>query len=151
VIPLKANVPAWRLAYASLAVAVACAVASAVLVDRPALLWPAVFLVGNMVAIWTFGGGVEAVIGPARTLALLGGAGGLAVAVNALAGQPAPAWAVVSAAPALAALLALAILRPRTKVIAFSAVPIVAGVIEVPLAIVAVAWLGLEALAVAMW
>ena len=36
-----------------------CAVAFARPSDRAALLWPTVFLVGNMVAIWTFGSGVE--------------------------------------------------------------------------------------------
>jgi len=150
-IPLKANVPAWRLAYATLAVAAACAVAFALLLDRAALLWPAVFLVGNMVAIWTFGSGVEPLIGHLRTLALLAGAGAGAVGLNALLSDPAPAWAVVSAAPALVGLVTLFALRPRARVIVFSAVPLFGGVIEVPLAVVAVAWLGLEALAVAMW
>jgi len=150
-IPLKANVPAWRLAYASVAVAIGCAVAFAVLLDRAALLWPAVFLAGNMVAIWTFGSGVEPLIGHLRTLALLAGAGGVAVAINALAGEPASAWAVVSAAPALAGLVTLFALRPRARVITFSAVPLFMGVIELPLAVVAAAWIGLEALAVAMW
>jgi membrane associated rhomboid family serine protease len=150
-IPLKANVPAWRLAYATLAVAVACAVAFALLVDRPALLWPALFLAGNLVAIWIFGGGVEPLVGHVRTLALLGGTGGVALAINALLGDPAPAWAVVSTAPAVAGLIALFALRPRARVITFSAVPWFMGVVEVPLAVVAAAWLGLEALAVAMW
>ena len=150
-IPLKANVPAWRLAYASVAVAIGCAVAFAVLLDRAALFWPAVFLAGNMVAIWTFGSGVEPLIGHLRTLALLAGAGGVAVAINALAGEPASAWAVVSAAPALAGLVTLFALRPRARVITFSAVPLFMGVIELPLAVVAAAWIGLEALAVAMW
>jgi len=58
---------------------------------------------------------------------------------------------VVSAAPALVGLVTLFALRPRARVIVFSAVPLFGGVIEVPLAVVAVAWLGLEALAVAMW
>jgi membrane associated rhomboid family serine protease len=151
VIPLKANVPTWRLAYATVAVAVACAVAFAVLLDRAALLWPVVFLAGNMVAIWTFGSGVEPLIGHLRTLALLAGVAGLAVAVNALAGAPAPAWAVVSAAPALAGLVTLFVLRPRVRVISFSAVPFFMGVIEVPLAVIALGWLGIEALAVALW
>lgn len=150
-IPLKANVPAWRLAYASVAVAIGCAVAFAVLLDRAALLWPVVFLAGNMVAIWTFGSGVEPLIGHLRTLALLAGAGGVAVAINAVAGEPAPAWAVVSAAPALVGLVTLFALRPRARVITLSAVPLLMGVIEVPLAAVAAAWIGLEALAVAMW
>jgi membrane associated rhomboid family serine protease len=150
-IPLKANVPAWRLAYATLAVAVACAVAFALLVDRPALLWPALFVVGNVVAIWTFGSGVEPLVGHARTLALLAGAGGVAVAIDALLGEPAPAWAVVSGAPAVVGLIALFALRPRARVITFSLVPWFMGVVEVPLAVVAAAWLGLEALAVAMW
>jgi membrane associated rhomboid family serine protease len=150
-IPLKANVPAWQLAYATVAVAVACAIAFGVLLDRAALLWPVVFLAGNMVAIWTFGSGVEPLIGHLRTLVALAGAGGLAVAVNALAGDPAPAWAVVSAAPGLAGLVALTILRPRVRVITFSAVPPFMGVIEVPLAVIALGWLGIEALAVAMW
>lgn len=150
-IPLKANVPAWRLAYASVAVAIGCAVAFSMLLDRAALLWPAVFLAGNMVAIWTFGSGVEPLIGHLRTLALLAGAGGVAVAINALAGEPVSAWAVVSAAPALVGLVTLFALRPRVRVITFSAVPLFMGVIEVPLAVVAAAWIGLEALAVAMW
>ena len=71
--------------------------------------------------------------------------------LNALLADPAPAWAVVSAAPALVGLVTLFALRPRARVIVFSAVPLFGGVIEVPLAVVAVAWLGLEALAVAMW
>jgi membrane associated rhomboid family serine protease len=151
VIPLKANVPAWRLAYATLGVAVACAVAFAVLLDRAALLWPVAFLAGNLVAIWTFGSGVEPLVGPVRTLGLLVGAAGVAVAVNALLGDPAPAWAVVSAAPALAALVALAVLRPRARVVTLSLVPLFAGVIETPLAVVVAAWVAIEVLAVAMW
>ncbi|MFL5856127.1 MAG: hypothetical protein ACJ77L_05180, partial [Solirubrobacteraceae bacterium] len=116
-IPLKANVPAWRLAYATLAVAIAGAVAFAVLVDRPALFWPAVFVAGNAVAVWTFGSGVEPIIGPWRTLALLVGAAGVALAIDALAGEPVDAWIVLSAAPALTAAIALAALRPRARVI----------------------------------
>jgi membrane associated rhomboid family serine protease len=150
-IPLKANVPAWRLAYATLAVAVASAVAFVLLVDRPALLWPALFLVGNLVAIWTFGSGVEPLVGHVRTLVLLAGAGGVALAIDALLGEPAPAWAVVGAAPAVAGLVTLFALRPRARVITFSLVPWFMGVVEVPLAAVAAAWLGIEALAVAMW
>ncbi len=97
-IPLKANVPAWRVAYVTLAVALACTVAFAVLLDRPALVWPAVFVAGNVVALWTFGSGVEALLGPARTLALLAVALALAIGGNALLGAPVPMWAVVSAA-----------------------------------------------------
>jgi membrane associated rhomboid family serine protease len=150
-IPLKANVPAWRLAYATLAVAIAGAVAFAVLVDRPALVWPAVFVAGNAVAVWTFGSGVEPIAGHWRTLALLVGAAGLALGIDALAGMPVHAWIVLGAAPAVAALVSLAALRPRARVITLSVVPLFAGVIEVPLAVVAVAWLALEALAVAAW
>jgi membrane associated rhomboid family serine protease len=150
-IPLKANVPAWRLAYATLAVAIAGAVAFAVLVDRPALLWPVVFVAGNAVALWTFGSGVEPIAGHWRTLALLVGAAGVALGVDALAGMLVDAWIVLSAAPAVAALAALAALRPRARVLTLSLVPLFAGVIEVPLATVAAVWLGLEALAVAAW
>jgi membrane associated rhomboid family serine protease len=151
VIPLKANVPAWRLAWATIAVAAGCAVACAVLLDRTALLWPVVFLVGNLVAIWTFGSGVEPLAGSVRTFALLAGAAAVAAGVNALAGTPLPPWTVVSAAPALVALVALAVLRPRARVITLSVVPLFGGVIEVPLAVVAAAWLGLEAMAVVAW
>ena len=150
-IPLKANVPAWRLAYATLAVAIAGAVAFTVLVDRPALLWPAVFVAGNAVAVWTFGSGVEPIVGPWRTLVLLVGAAGVALAIDALASEPVDAWIVLSAAPALAAAIALAALRPRARVITLSVIPLFAGVIEVPLAPVVAVWLGLEALAVAAW
>ena len=150
-IPLKANVPAWRLAYATLAVAIAGAVAFAVLVDRPALFWPAVFVAGNAVAVWTFGTGVEPIIGPWRTLALLVGAAGVALGIDALAGEPVEGWIVLSAASALAALIGLAALRPRARVITLSVLPLFAGVIEVPLAVVAAVWIGLEALAVAAW
>jgi membrane associated rhomboid family serine protease len=150
-IPLKANVPAWRLAYAALAVAIAGAVAFALLVDRSALLWPAVFVAGNAIAVWTFGSGVEPLIGHGRTLALLVGAAGAALGIDALAGMPVDAWVVLSAAPALAALVALAILRPRARVVTLSLVPLFAGVVEVPLAAVAAAWLALEILAVAAW
>ncbi|HEX3317360.1 MAG TPA: hypothetical protein VHR88_05035 [Solirubrobacteraceae bacterium] len=150
-IPLKANVPAWRLAWATLAVAAGCAVACAVLLDRTALLWPTVFLVGNLVAIWIFGSGVEPLAGPVRTFALLAGAAVIAAGGNGLAGTPLPTWAVVSAAPALAALVALALLRPRARVLTFSVVPLFAGVIEVPLAVVGATWVGLEAVAVVAW
>jgi membrane associated rhomboid family serine protease len=151
VIPLKANVPAWRLAYVTLAVAVAIAVAFAILLDRSALLWPVVFLVGNLVAIWTFGSGVEPLVGPLKTFALLAGAALAALGLNALLGQPAPEWAIVSAAPALAALVALACLRPRVRVVTMSLVPLFAGVIEVPLAVVAGVWIAIEVVAVALW
>jgi membrane associated rhomboid family serine protease len=110
-----------------------------------------VFLVGNLVAIWTFGSGVEPLVGPIKTFALLAGAAGAALGINALLGDPAPAWAVVSAAPALAALIALAFLRPRVRVITMSLVPLFAGVIEIPLAVVAAAWIAIEIVAVALW
>jgi len=151
VIPLKANVPAWRVAYVTLAVAVACAVAFAVLLDRPALAWPAVFVAGNLVALWTFGSGVEALLGPARTLALLVVATALALGGNALLDTPVPAWVLVSATPALTVAAGLAVLRPRSRVVTFSLVPLFGGVIEVPLAVIVLVWLALEALAVAAW
>ena len=150
-IPLKANVPAWRIAYVTLAVAVACAIAFAVLVDRPALVWPAIFVAGNLVALWTLGSGLEALLGPARTLALLALATGLAVGGNALLHTPAPMWAVVSAAPALTVATGLAVLRPRTRVVTLSLVPLFGGVLEIPLAVVVAVWLAIEALAVAAW
>ena len=150
-IPLKANVPAWRLAYATLAVAAACAVAFALLLDRAALLWPTVFLVGNMVAIWTFGSGVEPLIGHLRTLALLAGRGRRRGGAQRAAGRSRPGLGggQRGARPGRAGDAVRA--APRARVIMFSAVPLFGGVIEVPLAVVAVAWLGLEALAVAMW
>ena len=150
-IPLKANVPAWRVAYVTLAVAVGCTVAFVVLHDRPALAWPAVFVAGNLVALWTFGSGVEALLGPARTLALLALATGLALAGNALLDTPVPVWVVVSALPALTAVIGLAVLRPRARMITLSLVPLFGGVVEIPIAVVVPVWLALEALAVAAW
>jgi membrane associated rhomboid family serine protease len=148
-IPLKANLPAQRLALVT--VVVGAASVAAWLVLGSAAGWPLLFLAGNVVALWVFGSGVEALIGPLRTFALLAGAIGLALGVNALAGSPAPAWTLISAAPAVAAGLALAILRPRVRVVTLSAVPLFGGVTEVPLAVYGVLWLGVEALAIAAW
>jgi hypothetical protein len=148
-IPLKANLPAQRLALVTLGVGAASVAAWLVLGSGAG--WALLFGLGNLVALWVFGSGVEAVIGPLRTFALLAGAIGLALGVNALAGSPAPAWTVISAAPTVAAGLALAILRPRVRVVTLSAVPLFGGVTEVPLAVYGVLWLGVEALALAAW
>jgi membrane associated rhomboid family serine protease len=147
VIPLKANLPAPRLALVTLGVG-AASVAAWLALDGSGG-WQLLFAAGNLVALWVFGSGVEAVIGPARTLALLTGAIALALGVNAIAGAPAPAWTLISAAPTLAAGVALAIMRPRVRVITVSAVPVFGGITEVPLAVYAAAWLGVEALAIA--
>jgi membrane associated rhomboid family serine protease len=148
-IPLKANLPAPRLALVTLGVGAASVAAWLALggTGGGALL----FVAGNLVALWVFGSGVEAVLGAIRTLGLLTGAIVLALAVNAIAGAPAPAWTLISAAPTVAAGMALAIMRPRVRVITFSAVPLFGGVTEVPLAFYGAAWLGVEALAIAAW
>jgi membrane associated rhomboid family serine protease len=149
VIPLKANLPAQRLALVTLAVGAASVVAWLIL--GTGAFWPLLFVAGNVVALWVFGSGVEAIIGPLRTFALLAGAIALAVGINALAGSPVPTWTLISAAPAAAAGLALAILRPRVRVVTLSAVPLFGGVTEVPLAVYGVLWIGVEALAIAAW
>jgi membrane associated rhomboid family serine protease len=150
-IPLKANLPAERLAYITLAVGAASFAAWLVLRDGTAPVWPLVFTVGNLVALWVFGSGLEAVLGPVRTFAVLAGTAGLALALNGLLGAPAHPWAVVSAAPAVAAVAGLVLARPHARVLTFSAVPLFAGVVEVPLAVVVAAWLAVEAFAVAAW
>jgi membrane associated rhomboid family serine protease len=147
--PLKANLPAARLALVTLGVG-AASVAAWLALDGTGG-WALLFVAGNLVALWVFGSGVEAVLGRVRTLALLAGAIALALAVNAIAGAPAPAWTLLSAAPTVAAAVALAILRPRVRVITFSVVPLFGGVTEVPLAFYGAAWLGVEALALAAW
>jgi membrane associated rhomboid family serine protease len=149
VIPLKANLPAQRLALVTLAVGAASVVAWLIL--GTGAFWPLLFVAGNVVALWVFGSGVEAIIGPLRTFALLAGAIALAVGINALVGSPVPAWTLISAVPAAAAGLALAILRPRVRVVTISLVPVFGGVTEVPLAVYGVVWLGVEALAIAAW
>jgi membrane associated rhomboid family serine protease len=151
VIPLKANLPAQRLAYITLAVGATSFAAWLALRGDASPAWALVFAAGNLVALWVFGSGLESVLGPARTLVTLAGATGFALAANALLGTPVHAWAVVSATPAVIAAAGLGLVRPRARVLTFSAVPLFAGVVEVPLAFVAGAWLAVEAVAVAAW
>ncbi len=147
-IPFKDNLPTDRLPWVTLGLIVANLVGYVVggqhahglaaIFERASV----VQLIGDMWFLWLFGASVEDSMGPVRFLAfyLVGGLAGYGVLAAAGAG------AAGSAAGAVSAVVAgYVVLYPRGQVLGVVVIPFLFTVAEVPMIVLAVLWLAMQA------
>lgn len=114
------------------------------LLTHPWLHATPLHLIGNLIFLFAFGPAVENVLGARRMVILFvlaGAAGGLAK----LAVDPTSVHPMVGASGAISGVLAAAIvLGPRRRVLAWTPYLIVVQLVEVPIWVFVVIWLGLQ-------
>ena len=114
------------------------------LLTHPWLHATPLHLIGNLIFLFAFGPAVENVLGARRLVILFvlaGAAGGLAK----LAVDPTSIHPMIGASGAISGVLAAAIvLGPRRRVLAWTPYLIVVQLVEVPIWVFVVIWLGLQ-------
>ncbi|GIK78547.1 MAG: hypothetical protein BroJett022_22370 [Actinomycetes bacterium] len=100
----------------------------------------------NVLFLWIFGGAVEALVGGGRFLALYLIAACAAAYAQGFVDPNATGPLIGAAGAVSGALGAYLVLRPRGRVVTLSVVPLFAGLLEAPAAVLAVAWFALQLL-----
>jgi membrane associated rhomboid family serine protease len=100
----------------------------------------------NVLFLWIFGGAVETLVGGRRFLALYLAAGCFAAYAQAFLDPSATGPLIGAAGGVSGALGAYLVLRPRGRVVTLSVLPLFAGLLEAPAAVLAVAWFALQLL-----